>query len=335
MKRKFIFILFSILFLTSGCFGKNNEEQDEIKIDNVTDYYINYYSSLLERVYKESYAGYLYSNPSGSIETFKDHFKSPKNLYEFRDITGDGIEEFILVTDESESSDDFLRAKSIDIYTIDKDTKIISTYLRGEYWDNLYFNKSKNIYLSKYNLDDTIHNKPNNYSTNTVVYNIMEFNDDNNYYIYLNKLQHNTVRDIYLYSYKNYELWTRNDLENGNISSEEARKYLSDLKEIKFNLNDMSEIFNKTYEDSMLIEIDKKMKGNSDFNNSNLKCTSTDVDKIIKTLEQGGTVRINLDGDIKIDKQEGNQFYNKEYPFFLEYTISCGSYFRTIRISHK
>ena len=288
MKRKFIFILFSILFLTSGCFGKNNEEQDEIKIDNVTDYYINYYSSLLERVYKESYAGYLYSNPSGSIETFKDHFKSPKNLYEFRDITGDGIEEFILVTDESESSDDFLRAKSIDIYTIDKDTK-----------------------------------------------NIMEFNDDNNYYIYLNKLQHNTVRDIYLYSYKNYELWTRNDLENGNISSEEARKYLSDLKEIKFNLNDMSEIFNKTYEDSMLIEIDKKMKGNSDYNNSNLKCTSTDVDKIIKTLEQGGTVRINLDGDIKIDKQEGNQFYNKEYPFFLEYTISCGSYFRTIRISHK
>lgn len=93
------------------------------------------------------------------------------------------------------------------------------------------------------------------------------------------------------------------------------------LNEIKLNLKDISDIFNKAYEDSMLEYIDKKYKENSK-NNYNLKCTNQDVDNIIKSLEKGEVVKISMDGDIKVDKQEGNQFYNKDYPYFTQYTIS-------------
>lgn len=335
MKKILLLFLLVTMLIMSGCSNKKDKSSDELKIDSITDYYISYYSSVLERNYKESYAAYLYANPNGNIESFKAQYEHPKDLYEFIDINGDGIDEFIIVIDESKSTDNFLRAKSISIYTIDKDTKKVSNYLSGDYWDNFYYNKNLNIYISKYNLDDTITNLPAGESTNFVVYSIMEFNDDLNSYVYLNKIQHNTLRNIYLYSHKNNDIFTRDEMLNGNIDIEEATKYLSDLNEIKLNLKDLSEIFNKTYEDSMLESIDKLMKGSSASSDSNLKCTIQDIDKIIKALETGQTVKINLDSDIKIDKSEGLQYYNKEYPYFSQYTISCGSYSRTIRISHK
>ncbi len=330
MNKKFIILLLMIIFVTTGC-GK----KEKIKIESVRDYYISNYSAELEGRYATAYAAYLYTHPSGDIEGFKEGYEEGKTYYEFKDLNGDGIEEFIVIIDNSKSTDNFKQPKSITIYKIDNKTKKVSYYLTGEYWDTLYYNKSKDIYLSKYNYDDTFTNLPEGVSTNTIVYSIMELYDDMDYYMYLNYMRHNTLNDTYLYSSKHNEIFTRYELQDGNISREEGRKYLDGIEEIKLDLHNLSDIFTKTYEDSILESVDRKLKKRTDTNDKNLKCTSSDVDKIIKYLEQGKTVKVDMDGDIKVSKSEGNQFYNKQYPYFTEYYISCGSYSRTIRVSHK
>ena len=333
MNKKLSLLFLMIIIITSGCTSRTNGTNDELKIDSISDYYINYYSSLLEREYRESYAAYLAIHSSGNIESFKAQHEETKKFYEFKDLNEDGIEEFSVVYNSPDNHDDYLKFNYISIYAFDSETKEVSLYLSGEYWDNLYYNKSEDVYISKFNIDEQLKNKSVNVNENIDMFGIMEFSD---YYKQYTRLEHYKDRDIFiLYHLNNSEILTRNEMMNGNIARDEGYKYISDLKEIKLNLNDLSEIFNMTYSDKMLESIDKKMKEDYNSDNSNLTCTSKDVDDIIKSLEQGKNVKINLDGDIKFDKQDGLQFYNKEYPYFSQYTISCGSYSRIIRISHK
>lgn len=332
MKKKLLLLVLMLIIITSGCTSKKYETNDELKIENVSDYYISYYSSLLERRYKEAYAAYLYTHSSGNIESFKAQYEKTKEFYEFKDLNDDGIEEFIVVSESYDNIDDYLKIKYINIYTFDSETKKVSLYLSGEYWDGLYYNKSKDIYISKFNLDEQLKNKSVNGNENIDIFSIMEFYD---YYKQLNRLEHYKDRDIFILFNENNTILTRDDILNGNIARDEGYKYISDLKEIKLNLNDLSEIFDMTYDDKMLESIYKKNNGDCDTSNSNLTCTCKDIDDIINLLQQGKNLKIDRDGDIKVSSTEGNQFYNKEYPFFTEYTISCGSYSRTIRIPHK
>lgn len=61
-------------------------------------------------------------------------------------------------------------------------------------------------------------------------------------------------------------------------------------------------------------------------------CTCGDVDYIVNLLLQGQTVNIPTNSDIKISKSKGMQYYNQNNPEYIDYTISCGSYSKTVRV---
>lgn len=70
-------------------------------------------------------------------------------------------------------------------------------------------------------------------------------------------------------------------------------------------------------------------------NQNNLSCTCSDVDNIINLLLKGEKVKVDSNMDIKISSDERIQNYNSEYPYATEYTVSCGTYSKSVRISHK
>lgn len=79
----------------------------------------------------------------------------------------------------------------------------------------MYYDQKSNLYLSKYNLDNTIISSSVGVSTNIEVYGIMEFH---HYYRYLNKLQHNIIKGTYLFSYEYIDIFTRDDFKKSNTN---------------------------------------------------------------------------------------------------------------------
>lgn len=314
MKKKIIFLVLVLMFVITGC---SNKKSEKLVTKNIEDYYIDFYSKILEQEYRSSYATYLYDNPQGNIDSFKKQYVAEKQTYAFKDVNNDNINEFIIISGSSNQNSESEKAKEIKIFTINTDTKEITKYLYGNYWDNLYYNKNNNTYVSKYN--------------DSYTYDIMTPGSDGVYYMKYNLYQ-NKTGNIFMIKADGDTLFKRDELLNGNISKDEALKYISDLVEINFELKDANEIITKNLDDSILQSIEKTIKGSDD---PNLKCTSKDVDNIIKLLQDGYTVNINRNDGIIINKDEGTQFYDSVYPYFTQYTISCGSYSKTIRIPHK
>lgn len=314
MKKKIIFLVLVLMFVITGC---SNKKSEKLVTKNIEDYYIDFYSKILEQEYRSSYSTYLYDNPQGNIDSFKKQYVAEKQTYAFKDVNNDNINEFIIISGSSNQNSESEKAKEIKIFTINTDTKEITKYLYGNYWDNLYYNKNNNTYVSKYN--------------DSYTYDIMTPGSDGVYYMKYNLYQ-NKTGNIFMIKADGDTLFKRDELLNGNISKDEALKYISDLVEINFELKDANEIITKNLDDSILQSIEKTTKRSDD---SNLKCSSKDVDNIIKILQDGYTVSINRNDEIIINKIEGTQFYDSVYPYFTQYTISCGSYSKTIRIPHK
>lgn len=95
------------------------------------------------------------------------------------------------------------------------------------------------------------------------------------------------------------------------------------------NSNGVSVIMLKYYPDGEEVSFDSVNICN---NLEGYSCTCGDVDYIANLLLQGQTVNIPTNSDIKISKSKGMQYYNQNNPEYTDYTISCGSYSKTVRV---
>ena len=95
------------------------------------------------------------------------------------------------------------------------------------------------------------------------------------------------------------------------------------------NSNGVSVIMLKYYPDGEEVSFDSVNICN---NLEGYSCTCGDVDYIANLLLQGQTVDIPTNSDIKISKLKGMQYYNQNNPEYTDYTISCGSYSKTVRV---
>ena len=235
MKKIGLFLLcLTLLMGITGC-GKekenNNSKQDEISIQNVEDYYINNYNDKEKNEYIKGYASYVaynnLTNTSGSFQEYKESYKnSSKNrTYTFKDINKDGIKEFILFgiipKGEIDGPEDI---PSITAYTIDMETKEIKEFLYSDYYDNLYYNSAKDIYLSQ-KIDKN--NKDMGY------YYVSTLNKNKDAYTSGEGIHYNNISEKYLKINAETGILKRDDWLNGNMSKEEYLEYVTDLQEIK------------------------------------------------------------------------------------------------------
>lgn len=318
-------LLIIVLGLTSGC-GKKEEKKEKIAILNTHDYYINYYNNLVKEDYKSEYAAYLYTTSFGTKEDFKNNYhKRRKEEYTFLDIDNDGTEEFILIT-YYEKNDYFKQDyKMIDIYTIDLKTKEIRVFLSSMYHDNLYYNADKNIYLTKIT----------NETGTTGTYEIISYDIEDKAYKTKEGLNFNDeTQKYYKIGDNGGKYLTVTDIQNSEISLEEYLSYISNLKEIKLDIHNINEIYDDYIDDKLLEEIEMQIKEYEDNNSKDLKCTNKDVDNIVNLLLSGNNVMVDKNSDIKFNSKEIIQ-YNPDYPKATIYTISCGKYSKSVRISHK
>ncbi len=323
MKKFFVILLCMVLLV--GITGCGNDEQtnksnkNELIIQNIQDYYINYYNELREKYYAESYAAYKHTHIAGTKDDFKNNYYKEKiQVYAFKDINNDNIEDFIIKTIPENDWDEKKSWKiyaSIEAYTIDIKTKEIEKIMDANFDDNLLYNSDKNIYLSKLSRK-------------------YEYPDLTSYYI-ISPNEEGVYNQTKLISY----FPTKKDdffykvLGGGNsISEDEYLSYVKDTKEIVFEYIDPKNSLHEL-DDKLLKEVDEILDGNS--KQDNLTCSSKDVDNIIELLLRGEKVRVDSNSDIKISSDERIQNYNQEYPYATEYTISCGSYSKSVRISHK
>lgn len=333
----------TLLVGVTGC-GKekenNNSKQDEISIQNVEDYYINDYNEKAKNKYINGYASYLrrnnLNNTSKVLQDYKNIYKNSSNneKFTFKDINDDGIKEFILPS-LIERENDYI--PMITAYTIDMETKEIKEFLYSSYYDNLYYNSAKDIYLTRkvnennenigfYEISvSSLKNKDTiNYNSGEIHYN----NTSEKYVKITGETTNNFTKDL-----------VRDDWLNGNMSKEEYLEYVTDLQEIKLEFKEENIFYWKDEIDSLDNEVIKKgdevNNNNNNDNDKNLKCTKKDVDNIVEILLRGEKVRVDSNMDIKISSNERIQNYNQEYPYATEYTISCGSYSKSIRVSHK
>lgn len=330
----------TLLIGITGC-GKekenSNSKQDEISIQNIEDYYINNYNEKDKNEYIKGYASYVaynnLTNTSGSFQEYKESYKnSSKNrTYTFKDINNDGIKEFILLgkipKGELERLED---TPVITAYTIDMETKEIKEFLISDYYDNLYYNSAKDIYLSQ-KVDEN--NKDMGY------YYVSTLNQNKEDYTTGEGIHYNNISEKYLKINAETGVLKRDDLLNGNMSKEEYLEYVNDLSEIKLEFKTEGLLYWTDEIDSLDNEVLKKgdevNSNNNNDNDKNLKCTKKDVDNIVEILLRGEKVRVDSNMDIKINSNERIQNYNQEYPYATEYTISCGSYSKSVRVSHK
>lgn len=330
----------TLLVGVTGC-GKekenNNSKQDEISIQNIEDYYINNYNEKEKNDYIKGYASYVaynnLTNTSGSFQKYKESYKnSSKNrTYTFIDINNDGIKEFILLGKIPKGELGQLEDKSvITAFTIDMETKEIKEFLISDYYDNLYYNSTKDIYLSQ-KVDEN--NKEIGY------YYVATLTKNKEEYTTGEGIHYNNTLERYVKETAETIALTRDDWLNGNMSKEEYLEYVTDLQEIKleFKIEDLLYWIDEidSLDNEVLKKGDEVNNNNNNDNDKNLKCTKKDVDNIVEILLRGEKVRVDSNMDIKISSNERIQNYNQEYPYATEYTISCGSYSKSVRVSHK
>ena len=323
MLKKLLLSLIIMLSLT-GCTSNkeiNNKSDDKLAIKDVNDYYINYFNDLVKEDYKLSYAAYKYTNQYGSKEDFKANYKRKDQTYAFYDLNGDGTDEFALLT-QHEKDENITRDYTwLDIYTIDLKTKEISKYFSAICNNNLFYNADLNVYLTKYVSE-----------TGSESYDVFAKDEKDKVYGVIATVYYNSnTKKYYKIGDNDGKILTRYDIENSTISEEEYLKYISNLKEIKFNFKDIEDIYDNSLDDELLEEIEVEMKGYTD--NKDLKCTNKDVDNIVNLLLSGKSVRISQYSDIKFSSREVMQYYNSSSPLATIYTISCGRYSRSVRIS--
>ena len=311
--------LIIVLVLTPGCEKKEEKKEngEKIAIQDIHDYYINYYNNLVREYYKSDYAAYLYITPSGTREDFKNnHYRRRKEEYTFLDIDNNGTEEFILIT-FYEKNDYFKQDyKKINIYTIDLKTKEIK---------NLYYNADKNIYLTK----------TTNETETKGTYEIISYDIEDKIYKIKESLNFdNENQKYYKIGDNGGKYLTVTDIQNSEISLEEYLSYINNLKEIKLDFHDIKNIYNDYIDDKLLEEVETQIKKYED-NSKDLNCTDKDVDNIVNILLSGDSVIVDKNSDIKYSYRDVTQYYNYEYPRATIYTISCGKYSRSVKISHK
>ncbi len=340
----------TLLMGITGC-GKekenNNSKQDEISIQNVEDYYINNYNDKEKNEYIKGYASYVaynnLTNTSGSFQEYKESYKnSSKNrTYTFKDLNNDGIVEFILLGEIPKGELERLEDTPVIMaYTIDMETKEIKEFLDwAEYWDNLYYNSAKDIYLSQ----RLIENNKNTGYTGYYAVSVSSLKDKEERNRNWGEIYYDNTSERYVKSTNETTnglgFLTRYDWEDGNMSKEEYLEYVTDLQEIKLEFKTEGLLYWIDEIDSLDNEVLKKGEevnnNNNNNNDKNLKCTKKDVDNIVEILLRGEKIRVDSNTDIKISSNERIQNYNQEYPYATEYTISCGSYSKSVRISHK
>ena len=324
MKKIFsiVLVMFFILFLT-GCKEKKveenndkssnttNKESEEIKIVDSKDYYINYYIEQVIKDYQNQYISYTIANPGGSLNDLKRNIDSLYPAYTFQDLNNDNILEFILIKDREKDDYHLTDYKELMIYTLNSNNEVIP-FLSGDYYDNLYYNASKDVFLTKRSND------------NVDTYEVLIF--DGSKYKTNMGISYNKVSDIYIK--ETSKILTRDELLNGNMSKEEYLSYTSGLKSYDLEFNLLETLLDKDLEDIIWEAI------TFESNNEDLNCTKEDVDKAIEIFKNGEKLSLDIGSDLKIDttKKEQN---NKEYPYFTLNVVRCGSYFKILRISHK
>ena len=323
MLKKLLLSLIIMLSLTGCTLNKeiNSKSDDKLAIKDVNDYYINYFNDLVKEDYKLSYAAYKYTNLYGSKEDFKANYKRKDQTYAFYDLNGDGTNEFALLTQHEKDENINRDYTWLDIYTIDLKTKEISKYFSAMCNNNLFYNTDLNVYLTKYVSE-----------TGSESYDVFANDEKDKVYGVIATIYYNSnTKKYYKLGNNDGKMLTRYDIENSTISEEEYLKYISNLKEIKFNFKDIEDIYDNSLDDELLEEIEEEMNGYT--NNKDLKCTNKDVDNIVNLLLSGKSVRISQYSDIKFSSREVMQYYNSSSPLATIYTISCGRYSRSVRIS--